>query len=107
VDGLRLGPAPAAAAAPVRPAAPRAERAAASARRLGYMEKRELAALPARIEQLETEKHEVYALMASPTFYARGGVEIAAAQARLAALDAELHAAYARWGELDAVEPGG
>jgi ATP-binding cassette subfamily F protein uup len=106
-DWLRQRPAAAAGpAAPGRPPAPRPERAVAPQRRLGFMEKRELAALPARIEQLEAEKHELFATMSSPTFYARGGGEIAAAQARLAALETELHAAYARWEELEAVEGG-
>ena len=103
-DWLRQRPQPAPPAAAARTATPRAERNEAKPRRLGYMEKRELAALPERIEALDAEKHALFARLSSPAFYARGGTEVAAAQSRLAEVEAELAAAYARWEELDALE---
>jgi len=75
-------------------------------RRLGYMEKRELAELPGRIESLEADKDALWALMSTPDFYARRGDEVAATQAKLAELEAAIQAAYARWMELEAVEAG-
>ncbi|MCB9830984.1 MAG: ATP-binding cassette domain-containing protein [Planctomycetes bacterium] len=78
---------------------PRAERR----RKLSFKEKRELEALPERIEALETERDAIFALMASPDFYRSEGGEVAARQARLAAVEGELGAAYARWEELEAL----
>ncbi len=97
----------AAAAAPARGAKPRpAREAAEKPRRLGYMEKRELAALPARIEALEAEKDALWATMSEPGYYAKRGAEAAKDPARLAALESEIQAAYARWMELEAAEGG-
>jgi hypothetical protein len=39
--------------------------------------------------------------MASPTFYASGGDEVAQAKRQLTGLEAELQTAYARWVELE------
>ena len=104
-DWLRQRRAPAATPAPASRAASAPAAKSAASRRLGFMEKRELAGLPAKIEALEAEKHALFARMASPDFYAAGKAdESARAQARLAALETELHAAYARWEELEAVK---
>jgi len=96
------------AARAVAPARPRARPDTASAgptasgpRRLGFKEKRELAELPAKIERLEAEKHELFARMASPTFYQTPAEEVARARERLAATDVAIHEAYARWAELE------
>jgi ATP-binding cassette subfamily F protein uup len=98
------GPLPAA-----RSARPKPERATAGPRRVSFKEKRELHDLPGTIEKLEAEKQDLFALMASPSFYATRGDEVARIRERLAAVEAEIHIAYARWMELEsltAAEPG-
>jgi ATP-binding cassette subfamily F protein uup len=82
-------------------ARPAAERDTARPRRIGFKEKRELGELPARIESLEAGKQRLYALMASPSFYASRGDEVARAKQELEALESELQAAYSRWVELE------
>ena len=76
---------------------------AEKARKLGHKERRELDALPARIEELETALRDLHATMADPAFYRRDKAEIAEAKARLEALEAQQATAYARWEELDAL----
>jgi ATP-binding cassette subfamily F protein uup len=76
--------------------------AADGPRRLTYKEKQELAALPARIEQLETDIANRHDLMAAPEFYKRPGDEIAAETTALAELETELSEAFERWEELEA-----
>jgi len=83
-------------------AAPAAKRSSARPR-MGFKEKRELAELPGRIEGLEAERSALYATMASPTFYASRGDEIAQVKQQLAALEAELQTTYARWLELESL----
>jgi len=75
---------------------------AARAGRLSFKEQQELAALPGRIEQLESDIAELHRDMASPEFYRRSGEEIAAEAARLRDLEEQLAAAYGRWEELEA-----
>jgi ATP-binding cassette subfamily F protein uup len=70
-------------------------------KRLGYKEQRELAELPARIEQLEAELAALDARLLEPTFYQQAAATITAANNERAALQATLDAAYARWAELD------
>jgi len=70
-------------------------------RRLTFKEKQELAALPAEIEQLETEIGELHEVMAQADFYQQAGEVIAQEQARLADLDDRLATAFSRWEELD------
>jgi ATP-binding cassette subfamily F protein uup len=73
---------------------------------LTFNEKRELAALPARIEALEAERARIYETLADPDFYRREGGGLSEAKARLEELEAEIPAAYARWEELEAVSDG-
>jgi ATP-binding cassette subfamily F protein uup len=73
-------------------------------RRRTWKESRELEALPARIEELETRQTELHALMADPTFYQGDGEAIAAARDELEALTGELAAGYGRWEELEGLE---
>lgn len=70
-------------------------------KRLGYKEQRELAELPARIEQLETELAALDARMLEPAFYQQPAATITAANEERAAKQAALDAAYARWSALD------
>ncbi|MCA9617822.1 MAG: ATP-binding cassette domain-containing protein, partial [Myxococcales bacterium] len=72
-------------------------------RKRSFKEERELEALPATIEALETEQAELHERMADPTFYQAGGDAVVKAQERLEALEGELERAYARWQELDEI----
>ncbi len=62
---------------------------------------KELAGLPARIEQLETALETAQAVFAEPGFFARPETEQAAAQAALAACESKLSQAMMRWEELE------
>jgi ATP-binding cassette subfamily F protein uup len=86
---------------PARPSS-NDSRAPRPAKKLGFNEQRELAALPAKIEALEAEQASLSAEVSRPEFYKRAANEQAEVQARLAALPDELEAAYARWQELEA-----
>ena len=71
-------------------------------RRLSYKERLELQELPQKIEALEKEKHDLAAILSSPSFYAdKDAAKIRTAGDRLACLDAELDIAYNRWDELE------
>jgi ATP-binding cassette subfamily F protein uup len=89
-----------------KPIRSRPERTTAQPRRVRFKEKRELEALPGKIESLETEKQSLFDLMASPTFYTKRGDEVAETKQRLATVEGELHKAYARWIELEALTTG-
>ena len=75
---------------------------AARPRKLSYKEQRELDELPALIEALEAEQHELGDLLAKPELYATEPQRAAEAQARYAQIDDELTAALERWEELGA-----
>jgi hypothetical protein len=45
--------------------------------------------------------------MASPSFYATPGVEIARTRERLAVVEAQIKQAYTRWMELETLRAGG
>lgn len=70
-------------------------------RKLSYKEKRELDALPGKIENLESQVSELHDEMAKPDFYSRPKDELAAAQAKLKSLQEDLAAGYHRWAELE------
>jgi ATP-binding cassette subfamily F protein uup len=74
--------------------------------RLSFKEERELAALPARIEALETEQGDLHGRLADPCLYQGGGDAVVAAQGRLAAVEAELAEVYTRWESLEAAKAG-
>ena len=89
-------------------AAPPARRASATPatavtvrKKLSYNEQRELLALPARIEALETAQRELNVRVAGPEFYKEGGDAIDEALARLEAVGREIGEAYARWHDLE------
>ena len=80
------------------PAARRSEQRA----RLGYMEGRELAALPGEIETLEREQADIGARMSEATYHAAGAERIRADSRRLKEIESELIAKYDRWEALEA-----
>jgi ABC transport system ATP-binding/permease protein len=70
-------------------------------RKLSHKEQRELAALPARIEVLESERASLEAAVGAPAFYKAASETIAHTLARVPEVEQELLTAYARWDELD------
>ena len=76
--------------------------APAAKRKLSWKEARELEALPARIEQLESDLAAMNARLEDPAFYRQDGASIVAANAQMATKQAELDEAYARWQALEA-----
>ena len=88
--------------APPKPTAPSSGSASSSpGKKLSFKERKELDALPAKMERLETEQTALHAAMADAGFYQRPPDEIAKATARDAAITAELETAFERWGELE------
>ncbi len=80
------------------PAAAKKERP----KKLSYRQKQELAALPARIDTLETERGELHAKLADPQLYRTGdGAAAGTARDRLAQVESELEVAFERWTELE------
>ncbi len=71
-------------------------------RKLGFREREELAALPARIELLEGEQQEIEAAIAGRDFYQQDKDAITSTLMRLEQVKEELEHAYARWEALDA-----
>jgi ATP-binding cassette subfamily F protein uup len=97
------------AAAPARPApkAPKpapTRKSAEGPRKLTFAERRELDALPERIDALEEEQKALGLRLADPALYQRAPQEVAAVRARLQAVEQELAAAMQRWEELAARE---
>jgi ATP-binding cassette subfamily F protein uup len=90
----------ASAAGPKPEAGPRPQ----AKRKLLNRERAELAALPVRIEELETEQAELAAKLADPLFYQREPGGAAAVKARLDEIEREHAAAFDRWAELEALE---
>ncbi len=74
------------------------------ARKRTNKERRELEALPGRIEELETELAGLHQTMADPSFYRKASGEIAALNARLETVEQELASAFERWEALEAAD---
>ncbi|MBW2242645.1 MAG: ATP-binding cassette domain-containing protein [Deltaproteobacteria bacterium] len=86
-----------------KPALAKARPATPRTRKPSYKEKTELEGMPSRIESMETEKREIEAKMADPSFYRSEAKTIARSTARLQELVELLEQAYARWEELEAI----
>jgi len=84
--------------------AERTERAAGRAARvkLSFKEQRELESLPAAIEALEREQHEITQRMSRADYHREGPERIKADRLRAEALEHELAARFERWSELEA-----
>ena len=74
-----------------------------SARKLGYMQQRELQSLPQKIEALESRQTELSATLSDPLFYKNAKREIAAVKFELDRIEREIETAYRRWEELEAL----
>ena len=78
-----------------------APRAAARTAKLSYKESRELEALPAQIETLESEQAEITARLSDPALYQADPQAATTLHARAEAIEAELLDALARWEALE------
>jgi len=70
---------------------------------LTFKDKKELEALPALIETLETERNGLYESLADPELYKQDGSRIPEIKARIGELEKEVTAAYERWEALEAI----
>jgi ATP-binding cassette subfamily F protein uup len=96
---------------PAAPAAPGADKPAAAKRgaaqpaargKLSFNDRRELAALPAQIEALETEQQALTARMMGAEYHRQGTTTIKADRERAEQIEHELAAKLERWVELEA-----
>jgi ATP-binding cassette subfamily F protein uup len=102
-------PAPTALPASTAPSAPTVSSAStasppaarAKPRRLSYKEQRELADMPEKIQNLETEQSQLQVKISDPALFKTDPARATAALQRLQHLSAELEQAYARWDALD------
>ena len=69
--------------------------------KLSYKETRELAALPATIEDLERERADLVSRMSSTDYHRQGPEQLKADRARADEIETLLATAYDRWAELD------
>jgi ATP-binding cassette subfamily F protein uup len=89
--------------APAAERAVRTERTTARAPRmkLSFKEQRELETLPAVIEALEREQHDISARMSRPDYHRVGPEQIKADRQRAEAIEHELAAKFERWSTLE------
>ena len=73
-------------------------------KKLGYNEKRELEALPGRIQSLENEQEQLTQAVSQAQFYQQEKEAIDTTLARLKQLDTDLALAYTRWESLEGRE---
>jgi len=83
-----------------KPSPPQAK-PAGKPKKLSYMDQRELDALPARIEALETEQAQLHETVNDSGFYQRSPDDINTALERLETIGCELETCYERWGILE------
>jgi ATP-binding cassette subfamily F protein uup len=102
-DWVAQRPAP----APAAPAPAPADRAAKPPSRqpqkakLSFKELRELESLPAQIEALEREQHELTARMASADYHKQGAERIKADRQRAEEIERSLETSFERWSALE------
>ena len=73
-----------------------------SLRKLSFKEERELEGLPLKIEKLEAEQEEIFALLADINFYQKDTKEIVRVNSRSESIAQELLEVYQRWEFLEA-----
>ena len=78
------------------------EKKASEAPKLTQEERKELKALPGRIEKLEAQQAELTQQMSAPDFYQQAQTAMQPVLDKLAETESALAAAYARWEELEA-----
>jgi ATP-binding cassette subfamily F protein uup len=80
---------------------------APKSRKLGYMEARELEALPQKIESLETLQKSLYEKMTDPLFYKKDKADITRIKGELEKIEHDIENAYQRWYTLEAKKGSG
>ena len=100
-DWLRQRPKTISVPKPAKAEKPSAEKPSQRPAKLSYKEQRELAQLPERIEQLESELASLQAMTAEAGFYQGDAGAIKTTLGRLEQLQQSLEQAYARWEELE------
>ena len=73
-------------------------------RKLGYLQQREMQALPQKIEALEADQKRLFAILSDPLFYKKAKEEIAGVKSDLSRIEQEIETAYRRWEELEALK---
>jgi len=73
-------------------------------RKLGYMQKREMQDLPPKIEALESEQKELFAILSDPLFYKKEKDEIVGLKSDLDRVERDIETAYRRWEELETMK---
>ena len=73
-------------------------------RKLGYMQKREMQDLPPKIEALESEQKELFAILSDPLFYKKEKEEIVGLKSDLDRVERDIETAYRRWEELETMK---
>ena len=68
------------------------------------MQKREMQDLPQKIEALESEQKELFAILSDPLFYKKEKDEITGVKSDLDRVEREIETAYRRWEELEAMK---
>ena len=100
-SGSRVQPGPAPASQ-----APERRRRPDRPPRLSFSERREIEALPERIEDLESRIGALHTRLADPSLYREPSSVIAAARRALAEAEAELEGAFERWNDLERAAAG-
>ena len=72
-------------------------------RTLTFRDKKELEALPALIESLESERSRLYELLADPAFYRQDASRLPETKLRVEELEKEITSSYQRWEVLEAI----
>ena len=88
----------AAAPRPIKPS-PKANKPKSTG--LSYQERKELKALPAKIERLESEVEALEAKLADRATYSDNTIDVARLNSQFGALESDVAAAYARWESLE------
>lgn len=73
-------------------------------KKLSFKDQKEFAALPQKIEALESEQTRLQALIASPEFYKQAQESITETLAKLKQVEQDIEQAYRRWEELDKLQ---
>ena len=68
------------------------------------MQKREMQDLPQKIEALESEQKELFAILSDPEFYKKEKDEIAGLKSDLDRVERDIETAYRRWEELETLK---
>ncbi len=80
------------------------EKKSAEKTKLTFSEKRELESLPGIIEAKENRMHEIYRMLAEPSFYQESAPRVAEINAELQEIERDIEILMSRWEELESFE---